>query len=178
MAAEATQDALAGRSPAWTGLCEVLAHETRGLEEFTGVLERQRQAIGTGDRATLEATVEDLDRLLLRLAKLCEQRQHMVDGLAHVPGETLAELLERLAHADGGRSPAAGAEAPFQRAHRALRHAVENAARASRVNGVVLRRVLDSERAFLQSLFSEGPVVGYPGAPTAPAAGLLCDRQG
>jgi hypothetical protein len=43
---------------------------------------------------------------------------------------------------------------------------------------VVLRRVLDSERAFLQSLFSDGPVVGYPGAAVAPPAGFLLDRQG
>ena len=54
----------AGRSPALGGLTEVLTQETRGLEEFAGVLERQRIAVSEGDRVKLEATVEDLDRLV------------------------------------------------------------------------------------------------------------------
>jgi hypothetical protein len=172
MTTEITQDTTVGRSPALGGLAEVLAQETRGLEDFSEVLERQRVAVAEGDRLSLEATVEDLDRLMLRLAKLREQRQHMVEGLSGQPGQTLGAFLEDLERTGNGLP------LPLSHAQRQLRHAAEVAARASRVNSVVLRRVLDSERGFLQSLFSEGPVVGYPGAEPGPAAGLLFDRQG
>ena len=110
--------------------------------------------------------------MLLRLAKLREQRQHMCDGLSGEPGQSLSTFLEQLERV-GSALPV-----PLRHAQRNLRVAAEAAARASRVNSVVLRRVLDSERAFLQSLFSDGPVVGYPGAPVNAAAGLLLDRQG
>ena len=157
------------RSPAYGGLTEVLAQETRGLEEFSGVLERQRAAVSEGDREALDASVEDLDRLLLRLAKLREQRQSMVDSLSGDRGLALGDFLGRFGE---------GLPLTLRYAHRALRHAAELASRASRINGVVLRRVLDSERAFLQSLFSEAPAVGYPGQTPTPPAGFLLDRQG
>lgn len=156
-------------APAFPGLAEVLRQEARGLEEFAAVLERQRAAVAAGDRVTLDGSVEDVDRLLLRLSKLREQRQNMVDHLTGERGWSLTQLLER---------PGFGAGSELVLAHRELRRAAENAARASRVNSVVLRRVLESERAFLQSLFSDGPVVGYPGASGGRSAGLLLDRQG
>jgi hypothetical protein len=169
MATEIVLDPRVARSPAYGGLTEVIAQETRGLEEFAEVLERQRVAVSNGDRAALDASVEDLDRLLLRLAKLREQRQMMVDSLSGDRGLALGDFLSRFGE---------GLPLPIRYAHRALRHAAELAARASRINSVVLRRVLDSERAFLQSLFSDGPTVGYPGATPAPPAGFLLDRQG
>ena len=136
------------------------------------MLERQRAAVSEGDRPALEATVEDLDRLMLRLAKLREQRQRMIDGLSRDPGQPLGAFLEQIERSGGGLP------IPLRHAQNQLRHAAEAAARASRVNSVVLRRVLDSERAFLQSLFSDGPVAGYPGTEPGPAAGLMLDRQG
>ncbi len=171
MATETTHDERTARSPAFGGLAEVLSQEARGLEEFGEVLERQRAAVSTGDRDALDATVEDLDRLLLRLAKLREQRQSMLDGLSGDPGVTLRAFADRFGEA---------LPVPVRQAQRRLRHAAENAGRASRVNSVVLRRVLESERAFLQSLFSDGPVIGYPGTVpgSGPGAGLLLDRQG
>jgi hypothetical protein len=172
MATEITQDTPAGRTPVLGGLAEVLTQETRGLEEFTAVLERQRVAVSEGDRLALEATVEDLDRLMLRLAKLREQRQRMVDGLSREPGQTLGTFLDQVEQTGGGLP------IPLRHARQQLRQAAEAAARASRVNSVVLRRVLESERSFLQSLFSDGPVVGYPGEQSGPGAGLLLDRQG
>lgn len=163
-----TEPRLAGSS-AFTGLAEILAQETRGLEEFADLLERQRGAVRTSDRELLEATTEDLDRLLLRIGRLADQRQSMVDQLAGRTGERLSALLQTL-----------GASAPLALtlAHDALRQAAERAARASRINSVVIRRVLDSERTFLQSLFREGPAIGYPGSHSAPPSGVLLDRQG
>jgi hypothetical protein len=171
MATEVSFDARTARSPAFGGLAEVLCQEARGLEEFGEVLERQRAAVSSGDRACLDATVEDLDRLLLRLAKLREQRQAMLDGLSGDPGVSLSAFADRFGEA---------LPVPVRHAQRRLRYAAESAARASRVNSVVLRRVLESERAFLQSLFSDGPVIGYPSASpgAGPGAGLLLDRQG
>jgi hypothetical protein len=156
-------------SSAFNGLAEILAQETRGLEEFAEVLERQRGAVRTSDREMLDATTEDQDRLLLRLGKLGQQRQSMVEQLTGRPGERLSAMLQDL-----------GAAAPLAltHAHDALQLAAERAARASRINSVVIRRVLDSERTFLQSLFREGPAVGYPGSTTAPPSGVLLDRQG
>ncbi len=156
-------------SSAFTGLAEILAQETRGLEEFSDVLDRQRGAVRQSDREMLDATTEDLDRLLLRLGQLSAQRQAMVDQLTGRPGERMSTMLRELG---------ASAPAVLTRAHDALRHAAERAARTSRVNSVVLRRVLDSERAFLQSLFREGPAIGYPGSTSAPPSGVLLDRQG
>lgn len=169
MATQMTQEVGLARSPVYGGLAEVVTQETRALEEFAGVLERQRDAVSTGDRNALDDSVEDLDRLLLRLAKLREQRQSMVDSLSAERGRSLTQFLEPL----GDNVPL-----PLRHAHRQLRHAAETAARASRINSVVLRRVLDSERAFLQSLFTDGPVVGYPGASPGPGSGWLLDRQG
>ncbi|MEQ1833513.1 MAG: flagellar protein FlgN [Candidatus Eisenbacteria bacterium] len=169
MATEITTDVRPLRSPAYGGLAEVVTQETRALEEFADVLERQRGAVSNGDRRALDDSVEDLDRLLLRLAKLREQRQSMVDSLSGERGWSLTQFVDQL----GATVPM-----PLRHAQRQLRHAAENAARASRVNSVVLRRVLDSERAFLQSLFTDGPVVGYPGASPGPSSGWLLDRQG
>jgi len=169
MATEITQDPRAVRSPAFGGLAEVVMQETRALEEFADVLERQRVAVSAGDRTALDDSVEDLDRLLLRLAKLREQCQSMVDSLSGDRGWSLTQFLDGLKDQ---------VPLPLRHAQRQLRHAAENAARASRVNSVVLRRVLDSERTFLQSLFTDGPVVGYPGASPGPGSGWLLDRQG
>ncbi len=169
MATEITTDVRPLRPSAYGGLAEVVSQETRALEEFADVLERQRAAVSSGDRRALDDSVEDLDRLLLRLAKLREQRQSMVDSLSGERGWSLSQFVDRL----GETVPM-----PLRHAQRQLRHAAENAARASRVNSVVLRRVLDSERAFLQSLFTDGPVVGYPGASPGPGSGWLLDRQG
>ena len=169
MATEITQDVRPAGSAAYGGLAEVVSQESRALEEFAGVLERQRAAVSAGDRPALDHSVEDLDRLLLRLAKQREQRQSMIDSLSGERGWSLTQFVDRL----GESVPLA-----LSQAQRQLRHAAESAARASRVNNVVLRRVLDSERTFLQSLFTDGPVVGYPGASTVPSSGWLLDREG
>lgn len=156
-------------SSAHRGLVEVLDQETRGLEEFIAVLERQRTAVSHSDRATLDESVGDLDRLLLRLGKLREQRQAMVEQLGGMAGENLGTWLAGL----GARAPR-----ELHEAHRALRQVAEAASQASRINHVVIRRVLESERTFLQSLFRDGPAVGYPGSSVTPPAGVLLDRQG
>jgi hypothetical protein len=154
---------------AFAGLVEVMEQEAHGLIEFSSVLASQRGAVSQGDRPALDATTEDIDRLMLRLTKLREQRQSMVDRLAGGTGASLAELFSGF----GVIVPEA-----LRQAHLRLRHAAEEAARASRVNSVVIRRVLESERTFLQSMFSDGPTVGYPGEMRSAPSGIVLDRQG
>ncbi|MFM8558212.1 MAG: flagellar export chaperone FlgN, partial [bacterium] len=103
---------------AFAGLVEVMDQEAHGLLEFSGVLAAQRGAVSQGDRPALDATTEDIDRLMLRLTKLREQRQSMVDRLAGGTGASLAELFSGF----GVIVPDA-----LRQAHIRLSHAAEEA---------------------------------------------------
>jgi hypothetical protein len=168
MPTQTARDERLGVPFACSQIAEVLGLEAAGLASFVETLERQRGAVGTNDHAALDATLVDIDRLLLRLTRLREQRQRMIDEWSGESGLAVSAFIERFG-ADVPASLPAG--------HRRLQQAALDAARAARLNSVVLRRVLESERAFIHSLFHDGPGGGYAALAGSRAAGLLLDRE-
>jgi hypothetical protein len=157
-----------GVPSAGSQIADVIGLEAAGLASFVETLERQRGAVGENDHGALDATLVDIDRLLLRLTRLREQRQRMIDEWSGERGLSVAAFVERFGTDVPGALPGA---------HRKLQQAALDAARAARLNSVVLRRVLESERAFIHSLFHDGPGGGYAALAGSRAAGLLVDRE-
>jgi hypothetical protein len=158
------------------------------LRELTGTLEReaeaagelretlieQRAAVGSGDARALDASVEAMSRLLLRLQELRRSRGVQIAALAGDPELGIEALVPALELALPPR---------LDEARRALRRAAADLVREATVNRAVLRRAVESGAGFLQALFSAaaGPAPVYRAAPRSdprPAReGLLLNRK-
>jgi len=126
-------------------LTAALEHEAAAIRELREALVQQRAAVAANDVDGVNASVDDVGRILLAVEEARRQREAMVATLTGTAGASL-EGLGTL----GGRPGAA----PFAAARAALRRAAEETAHEATVNRAVLRRAVEAGDAFLQSLFS------------------------
>ncbi len=126
-------------------LTAALEHEAAAIRGLRESLVQQRAAVAANDAAALNASVDDVGRILLAVDEARRQREAMVRALAGSPDAPLEGL------GAGSARPAAQA---FAAARAALRRAAEEAAHEAAVNRAVLRRAVEAGDAFLQSLFS------------------------
>lgn len=126
-------------------LAGALLREAQAVNELRDALSRQRQGVATDSVPAVNASCDDIGRILVALDAARRARAGLLGPLAP-EGGTPWEALERLF---GGRLPE-----PLAEARRALRAAAESAAREAAINRVVLRRTIESGEAFLQALFS------------------------
>ena len=151
-------------------LAGVLDREANILLELRDALERQCGHVAANDVAAVNASVDDIGRLLLALEETRRHRRATMARLTGGAGSALATALD-----------ARGAGDIATRRSR-LRHAALEAARAAAVNRAVLRRALEAGDSFLQALFSSAadPCPAYgPGErrDRSGASGLLLNRR-
>jgi len=140
-------------------LTAALEHEAAAIRGLREALVQQRAAVAANDAAAVNASVDDVGRILLAVEEARRQREAMVAALAGGPGATLEGL---------GAPDARPGRAAFDTARAALRRAAEEAAHEAAVNRAVLRRAVEAGEAFLQSLFSSA---ADPSPVYAPAEG-------
>jgi hypothetical protein len=145
---EATRPA----APAASGAAQSLDRLTAALErEIVAVrdlgeaLVQQRAAVASSDIAAVNASVDDVGRLLLSVEESRRHRVAVVGELGGSPDTSLAEFEPPPG------SPGAGA---YAAARAALRREAEKAAHEAAVNRTVLRGAVEAGNAFLQALFS------------------------
>ncbi len=155
-------------------LARALRRESGYVGELKGSLLRQRAAIASSDTEGVNASADEIGRILLVLEGARTHRDRLVGemaGMAPPPLDRLEEVL-------GTALPA-----HVERERVALRHAARDVAREAAINRAVIGRVVASGEALLQSIFSSGgdPAPGYtPGAPgvaKVEGSGYLCNRR-
>lgn len=153
-------------------LAKAFANEAHAVRELREALGRQRHGVARDAVREVEASCDDIGRILVTLEAARRTRTARLEALAPAGGSPWA-ALER---AFGGRLPDALAAA-----RRELRAEAEATAHEAAINRAVLRRTIESGEAFLQALFSN---VTLPG-PTYRAGeraeegepGFLLDRK-
>jgi hypothetical protein len=154
-------------------LTAALAAEAGLAGELAGALVRQRLAVAKADVAQVNATVDEVARLLY----LLDQSRRRREPLLGSPGgaDARAALL-------AGATPAE--RAALDAARDALRAAAAQVTRAATINRTVLRRSIEAGQAFLMELFAtvSGPATSYahddPRDAGPPVPGVLLDRRG
>jgi hypothetical protein len=126
-------------------LTVALEHEIVAVRELGEALVQQRSAVAASDVAAVNASVDDMGRLLLAVDEARRHRIAVVVELGGGPGTSLEEFEP----APG--APGAGA---YAAARAALRREAEKAAHEAAVNRTVLRSAVEAGDAFLQALFS------------------------
>lgn len=153
-------------------LATAFEREAQAVGELRDALARQRQGVATDSVAAVNASCDDIGRILVALDAARRARLALLGPLAPA-GEPHRDALERLF---GGSLPDVLADA-----HAALRTAAEGAAREASINRAVLRRTIESGEAFLQALFSNvaEPQPTYRGGerPGEGGPGFLLDRK-
>jgi len=154
-------------------LTAALEHEALAVRELGEVLVLQRSAVAASDIAAVNASVDDVGRLLLAVDEARRHRLAVVTELGEGP-DTSLESLEPPAG-----TPGAGA---YAAARAALRREAEKTAHEAAVNRTVLRGAVEAGDAFLQALFSSAvepsPVYGaaeHPDRPSSP--GIILNRR-
>jgi hypothetical protein len=134
-----------GETQSFERLTAALEHEVVAVRELGEALVQQRSAVAANDIAAVNASVDDVGRLLLGVD---ESRRHRVAVMAELGGDPGASL-------DGFEPPPGtqGAGA-YAAARAALRREAEKAAHEAAVNRTVLRGAVEAGNAFLQALFS------------------------
>lgn len=153
-------------------LARALDREAAAVGELGAALDRQRHGVATDSTAAVNASCDDIGRILVALDAARRARAALLAPLVR-EGEAPFEALERLF---GGTLPE-----PVARARRSLRAAAETAAREAAINRVVLQRTLQSGEAFLQALFSNvaepEPTYRAGERPDEGGPGFLLDRK-
>jgi hypothetical protein len=126
-------------------LTAALEHEIVAVRELGEALVQQRSAVASSDIAAVNASVDDVGRLLLAVDESRRHRVAVVAELGGDPGVSL-EKFEPPPGTQGAGSYAA--------ARAALRREAEKAAHEAAVNRTVLRSAVEAGNAFLQALFS------------------------
>ena len=154
-------------------LTAALEHEIVAVRELGEALVQQRSAVAANDIAAVNASVDDVGRLLLAVD---ESRRHRVAVVAELGGSPGTSLDQFEPHPG---TPGAGA---YAAARAALRREAEKAAHEAAVNRTVLRSAVEAGDAFLQALFSSSvdpsPVYGAAerqGRPRSP--GFILNRR-
>jgi hypothetical protein len=154
-------------------LTAALEHEALAVRELGEALVQQRSAVAASDIAAVNASVDDVGRLLLAVD---EARRHRMAVAAELGGDPGASL-EGFMPPPG--TPGAGA---YAAARAALRREAEKTAHEAAVNRTVLRSAVEAGDAFLQALFSSSvdpsPVYGaaeHQDRPRSP--GFILNRR-
>jgi hypothetical protein len=126
-------------------LTAALEHEIVAIRELGETLVQQRSAVAASDIAAVNASVDDVGRLLLAVDEARRHRLAVVAELGGGPGTSLGEFEPPPG------TPGAGT---YAAARAALRREAEQAAHEAAVNRTVLRSAVEAGNAFLQALFS------------------------
>ncbi len=170
---EASRPAATTATQSLERLTAALEHEIVAVRDLGEALVQQRSAVAASDITRVNASVDDVGRLLLAVD---ESRRHRVAVVAELGGDPGASLEEF--------EPPAGAHGAgaYVAARAALRREAEKAAREAAVNRTVLRSAVEAGNAFLQALFSSAeepsPVyraAEHPATPKSP--GFILNRR-
>ena len=154
-------------------LTTALEHEIVAIRELGEALVQQRSAVAASDIAAVNASVDDVGRLLLAVDESRHHRTTVVAELGGTPGASLDEFEP------SPGTPGAGA---YAAARATLRRVAEKAAHEAAVNRTVLRSAVEAGNAFLQALFSsaEDPAPVYRGAESrahSRSSGFILNRR-
>ncbi len=153
-------------------LARVLEREAAAVLELREALLRQRAGVARDATEAVNASSDDVGRVLVALEAARRTRAGLLAPFA-APDEPPMAALERLF---GGALPE-----PLAAARRELRAAAEAAQREAVVNRTVLRRTIESGEAFLQALFSNvaepEPTYRAGDRPDDGGPGFLLDRK-
>jgi hypothetical protein len=162
-----------GMSPSLERLTAALEREIVSVRELGEALVQQRSAVAASDVAAVNASVDDVGRLLLAVDESRRHRLAVVVELGGAPGTSLEEFEP---------PPGTQGAGAYAAARAALRREAEKAAHEAAVNRTVLRSAVEAGNAFLQALFSsaEDPSPVYSAserqAPTN-SPGFLLNRR-
>jgi hypothetical protein len=134
-----------GETQSLERLTAALEHEIVAVRELGEALVQQRSAVAASDIAAVNASVDDVGRLLLAVDESRRHREAVVVELGGVPGTSLEEFKPL---------PGTRGAGAYAAARAALRREAEKAAHEAAVNRTVLRSAVDAGNAFLQALFS------------------------
>jgi hypothetical protein len=155
-------------------LARALRRERVHVGELKESLLRQRAAIAASDTDGVNASADEIGRILLALESAKTHRNRLVGemaGMAPPPLDRLEEIL-------GITLPA-----QVERERVELRHAARDVAREAAINRSVIGRVVATGEALLQTIFSSGgdpPPVYGPAAPSTgkvEGSGFFCNRR-
>ena len=153
-------------------LARVLEREAAAVAELREALLRQRAGVARDATDAVNASSDDVGRVLVSLEAVRRTRAGLLAPYA-APDEPPLAALERLF---GDEWPE-----PLAAARRALREAAEAAQREAAINRAVLRRTIESGEAFLQALFSNvaepEPTYRTGERPDDGGPGFLLDRK-
>jgi hypothetical protein len=171
-AASIRKDSPMGADAAHPELVHALRREADAVRELREALLRQRAGVAADSAPDVQASCDDIARVLVALETARRHRGTLLAALA--PGAPAT--LEGVANALGGALPAGVDEA-----RRALRGEAESAAREAAVNRTVLQRTIEAGEAFLQALFAHAgdpdPVYRAGERRDDDGAGFLLDRK-
>jgi hypothetical protein len=155
-------------------LVETLRREEGHVRALRDSLIRQRGAIAKGEAEAVNASADEIGRILLACDAARAERMRIVGeltGMAPPPLDRLEEIL-------GIPLPE-----PLERERTALRRAARDVAREASLNRTVIARAIETGEAFLQAIFSSSgdPPAGYgPDAQSGPGGegpGFFCNRK-
>jgi hypothetical protein len=137
--------ATSGTAQSLDRLTAALEHEIVAVRELGEALVQQRSAVAASDVAAVNASVDDIGRLLLAVDEARRHRVAVVAELGGGPGTSLEEFEP---------PPGTQGAGAYAAARAALRREAEKAAHEAAVNRAVLRSAVEAGDAFLQALFS------------------------
>lgn len=154
-------------------LATALEVEIENVEQLCDALLRQRAAVAADQTEAVNASVDDIGRILLALGEARRRRAGIVTTLTG-DGEM---ALEQVGQVLGLPLPAA-----LEQARLRLRRAAGDVIREAAINRGVLHRAIESGEAFLHQLFSATmdppPVYGPPEhGSEAGNTGVLLNRR-
>jgi hypothetical protein len=126
-------------------LTAALEHEALAIRELGESLVQQRSAVAASDVDAVNASVDDVGRLLLAVDEARRHRMAITAELGSAPDTLLGDLEPPPG------TPGAGA---YAAARTTLRRMAEKAAHEATVNRTVLRSAVQAGDSFLQTLFS------------------------
>ena len=165
--------AASGAAQSLDRLTAALEHEIVAIRELGETLVQQRSAVAASDVAAVNASVDDVGRLLLAVDEARRHRVAVVAELGGSPGTSLGDFEP---------PPGAQGAGSYAAARTALRREAEKAAHEAAVNRTVLRSAVEAGNAVLQALFSSSvepsPVYRAAERPDRPGTpGFILNRR-
>ena len=136
---------MANRTHQFRELADVLQKEAGIVTALRQALIQQRAALAANDAETMNATADEIGRILLLLEQVRSSRDAVLESITG-EGPVALEQLETVL---GVSLPL-----PLEQARAELRRAGKEVAQEVAINRTVLRRAVETGEAFLQALFS------------------------